>query len=645
MKTLAYLLSCLFVLVSIPFSGIVSAQTSWQSALLQIDNDGNLQYLRDADGNQIPDFSYAGYKNSNAAIPDVPVVKTLSPIAGDNTTHIQTALNEVGNLPVDSAGFRGALLLTAGVYPINGILRIADDGVVLRGVGDGEDSTSNTILTAPVVLFPQQRDLLVAGGGGSSLWSDSIAGTTRLITSDSILVGERSFTVDDATPFAIGDNIIIRHPCTAEWLAAIDSGGTFSGAPGATVDDIPWEVGSQPIVYNRFITDIQGNQITIDAPVFNHLIRALSPSFIYKHDRQSIKTHIGIENLRIDIETLGGNDETHAWSAVYLREIEDSWVRNCTFLHFGLSGVYTNTASRITVENCRALDPVSLIEGGRRYNFNAYNASQMILFKDCHASNGRHSYMSNGTTWTSGIVFLNCTSEGAYAASEGHRRWSQGLLYDNVRELDGPRSGYNPRRIGLYNRGHFGTSHGWSAAHSVAWNCDVNGAEIHIQKPPTAQNYAIGCFGTVTGNQPPCSFAVPEGYIEGSNTPGLEPASLFQAQLADRGGPLLAIDNGHPDRQPLPTSTTLHRNYPNPFNPSTTIEIQLPVATVVSLEIYDIVGRHVETPYSATLQPAGTHKFVWDATDANGNPVASGLYFYRIKTEKGSNIGKMMLLR
>jgi hypothetical protein len=85
-----------------------------------------------------------------------------------------------------------------------------------------------------------------------------------------------------------------------------------------------------------------------------------------------------------------------------------------------------------------------------------------------------------------------------------------------------------------------GTSHGWAAVHSVCWNCDVAAGEIIIQKPPTGQNYAIGCFGfDVRGEKNGwLDFTVPfdkdEGYIEGTDSVGLEPASLFMAQLYDR---------------------------------------------------------------------------------------------------------------
>lgn len=88
----------------------------------------------------------------------------------------------------------------------------------------------------------------------------------------------------------------------------------------------------------------------------------------------------------------------------------------------------------------------------------------------------------------------------------------------------------------------------------------------------------------------------------------------------------------------------LEANYPNPFNPQTAIEFSVPVASVVTLEIFDISGRHVKTLHQASL-PVGHHKFIWDATDASGNSVASGVYFYRMRAVDFVQTRKMMLLR
>ena len=120
------------------------AQTPWQSQIVYYDSSRKLTYMSDAEGNRIPDFSYAGYKNGETEIPDVPVVKTIAPIAGDNTQHIQSAIDQVGAMPLDANGIRGALLLAAGTYQVEGTIRINYDGIVLRGADDNADPANNT---------------------------------------------------------------------------------------------------------------------------------------------------------------------------------------------------------------------------------------------------------------------------------------------------------------------------------------------------------------------------------------------------------------------------------------------------------------------------------------------------------------------
>ncbi len=644
-QTKSWLVDCrwlvLFLFLWMPV--ILEVLYGWESQIVYRGTNDSLVYVADKEGNRIADFSYAGYMGGGVEIPEVEVKKTISPVDGDNTGHIETALFEIGLMPMDERGIRGALLLAAGVYEIHGTVTVGIDGVVLRGIGDGENPENNTILKA-VGNTPHQRSVVVAGGGGSSRWRDSVAGSETDIISDTVQVGSRTFEVEDASSYQVGDNIIIYHPCTEGWLAAVDSGGTFWDWPGAEPGtDLPWQPGSQPVVFNRYITAIQDNRITIDAPVFNHLIRTLSQSYIYKYARNGLRTQIGIENLRIDIETAHLADEYHAWNALDLFQIEDAWVRNCTMLHFGLSGVRTNTATRITVENCRALDPVSRVTGGRRYNFQVYTASQQILFRNCHASNGRHHYVSNGTSWTSGCVFLHCTSSGAYAASEGHRRWSMGLLWDNLTELDGPRPGYNPRLLGLYNRGYYGTSHGWGSAHCIAWNTDVADGELHVQKPPTAQNYAIGCSGDlITGQKPPCSFPAADGYIEGSNRQGLMPVSLYEAQVQQRLQSQTLIIAAKTLTQPL--NYVLHRNYPNPFNPVTTISYDLFHDDEVLLQIFNMKGERVRL-LTHGRRHRGRHVVTWDGCDRNGHKVASGVYLAMLQVGEAQESIKMTLLR
>ena len=197
-----------------------------------------------------------------------------------------------------------------------------------------------------------------------------------------------------------------------------------------------------------------------------------------------------------------------------------------------VSDAITEACTRSTFEDCSAIDPVAIITGERMYNFNTYVYSQLNLFRNNFANNGRHHYISNGTSTTSGNVFLRCISDAVNSVNEGHRQWTQGMLYDNHKETNLKRDFV----LGLYNRVAMGTGHGWSAVHSVLWNCDVtsNYGKIGLQKPPTGQNYAIGCQAKTITGRPISNSNFPIGFVEGQNKPNLYPQSLYEAQLNAR---------------------------------------------------------------------------------------------------------------
>jgi len=620
---------CLVLLVQNSF-----AQTGWQSDVVTFNSKGKLVYKADIDGNRIPDFSYAGYRNGEADIPTVPVVKTISAIAGDNTLHIQSAIDEVAKLSLVN-GIRGALLLRAGKYEVTGTVRINNSGIVLRGEGDGEDASTNTIIFAKGNT-PSQRTVLVAGGGNNNSWNAQVSGTKTNIITEKIFVGEKKFRVENIFNYKVGDNIIIVHPNTSAWLKAVDYGGTATDPDWTTADGLT-------IMYNRFIKKISGDTITIDASVFNTLDRSFSQSYIYKYSRSGLMTNIGIENLRVDIEipvndvpTNSNGNEAHAWHAIEMVQIEDAWIKNSTSIHFGQSGVMTSTATRITIDNCKAIDPISIITGERRYNFNMYRASQLILVKNSYARYGRHDFVSNGTASVSGCVFYNNVSDKTYSSSEGHRWWSQGLLFDNL-TFNSPNTSYV---IAFYNRGDYGTSHGWAAVHSVAWNCTVYGGKnIIIQKPPTAQNYAIGCSAKlISGKTPNAPFSQPEGYIDGTNFSGINPKSLYVAQLNERLNNMTSIkeEMGVKNRSDY---FKVLPNYPNPFNSSTTISYELNTPLDIKVVLYDSIGRKVQTIEHGE-KSAGVHTALINADD-----LSSGNYFCVFNFGTSTEVRKIVLLK
>ena len=94
----------------------------------------------------------------------------------------------------------------------------------------------------------------------------------------------------------------------------------------------------------------------------------------------------------------------------------------------------------------------------------------------------------------------------------------------------------------------------------------------------------------------------------------------------------------------LPKSFALQQNFPNPFNPTTTIAYNLPQKAHVTLTIYNTLGQTVRV-FQEGEQSAGTHQLRWDARNTEGHPVSSGMYFYKISTETFTATKKMVLLR
>ena len=94
----------------------------------------------------------------------------------------------------------------------------------------------------------------------------------------------------------------------------------------------------------------------------------------------------------------------------------------------------------------------------------------------------------------------------------------------------------------------------------------------------------------------------------------------------------------------IPDQFALHSIYPNPFNPITNISYELSNPSRVTITIYDLKGREVKTIVNEWKQP-GYYSTVWNSTDDRNNPVSSGIYFYRMKTNTFHKTLKMLLIK
>ena len=94
----------------------------------------------------------------------------------------------------------------------------------------------------------------------------------------------------------------------------------------------------------------------------------------------------------------------------------------------------------------------------------------------------------------------------------------------------------------------------------------------------------------------------------------------------------------------IPTSFALHENYPNPFNPTTTLRFDLPEISDVRVVIYNMLGQKVKT-FNMNSISAGSHSIKWNATNDLGDPIGAGVYLYQLQAQEFVKTRKMVLLK
>ena len=520
----AYLL---LALLWLPFGG--------QAQLVSINKQGKLVYEKYANQcqkdqvvNTVPDFSMAGYRGGGVAIPDVAVKATVNPKpdSKDDTDRIQAAIDRVSALPLKN-GFRGAVLLRRGTYRVADSLLIAASGVVLRGEGQAKGGTK---IIATGKRSPKKRpDLIVVSGSGHY---QEEAGTSRLITTCYLPVGSRTLTVENATGYRVGDEIVVERTPNRQWLKKMDD-----------MTQWKWRAREYIVGYERKITNIQGDTITLDAPIVQVIEDQYGGGRVYRYSFPGRIANVGVEALRLESEYASEKDENHAWEAVVLRGVEHGWVRKVTAQYFayscvavrGVPGARSTQANCrfITVEDCATLDPKSSISGGRRYSFIiGGKGGQFILFQRCYTRGGRHDYVVQSRV-AGPNVFLDCYATETNNDIGPHHRYATGTLFDNIR-------GGEMRvrdRMGSGGKDS-GRGHGWAGAQTMFWNCRSDpslisksherDANFHVESPPGGRNWGIGVVigGKKEGN----------GYWESAGKHVTPLRSLYLEQLEARLG-------------------------------------------------------------------------------------------------------------
>jgi hypothetical protein len=508
------------------------------SSIVQLNSSNKLVYIPDSKGNIVPDFSYVGYENGEKEIPVVKIVKELLPVPGNNHALIQAAINEVGALPANSDGYRGALLLKAGTYKIGGQINITKSGVVIRGEGIGN---GGTILIDTLLV---KNDMIIISGEGGVSKDES---TRKPITDSYVPVGAREFNVASGHSFVAGDQVILTHEHNWTWIDTLE------------MRSLGWTADYYTLNYKRKVVAVNGSKITIDAPLVEQIDKLFGSASLARYTWNNKLEKVGIENLRIESAYRSDTDEEHGWTAIQTKYTENTWFRNIEFRYFAGSSIEQDRYSNnMSILNCRSIDPVATMEGGRKSPFSING--ERTLVKECYGRGGRHDFTTGAKT-AGPNVFLRCVSENQLDENGPHQRWATGILWDNIK------SGY---KLNGQNRGSEGSGQGWPCGQSVYWNCYSK--KMRVGAPAGHVNWVIGCLGTdvciLTGS------AFGEHNVNGGGSSTyVAPKSLYEKQLEDRLSKLTsaASDIKLLGGEALPDGIMV---FPNPVHDNLAISIQ-----------------------------------------------------------------------
>lgn len=515
---------------------------------------GKLVYEVDSLGNRQLDYSSCGYRNSSQALPSVANSVFVPWAGGDQSARIQKAIDYVSSLPADAEGRRGAVLLDKGIFSVATPLRISASGVILRG--SGEDVTT-------IVKTGVDRGALIYVEG---IYDPMITDTVS-ITSDYVPVNSRTMAIAGTGRVDEGSGVFVKRPSTAEWIAAMKC-----NEYGGGISALGWKPGDEDLMWDRTITAVRGDSITIDYPVTMALDSRWGESQLMTYTWPGRISEVGVEYLTLesDYDRRYSKDEDHCWVGISVANATDCWVRKVDFRHFAGSAVaLMPTASCVTVEDCRSNDPISEIGGMRRATF--LTLGQQNLFQRCYSEHGIHDF-SAGMYAAGPNAFVQCDAVESLGFSGASDAWAPGLLFDIV-NVDG-------NNITFANLGQDKNGAGWNTGNSLMWQCTAS--EIECYTPlADSPNSAYGCWAQFSG----------DGYWGQSNN-HVQPRSFFYAQLAERTDSIPEYQSRILPRETNATS-------------SPTVEVAMQLAKDAYIPRLTLDKWIADAPVAVSFDPAG----------------------------------------
>ncbi len=463
----------------------------------------------------LPDFSYAGYQNSEQQIPSpdwkVFDVTEYGATPDDGNSDLQAIQDAIAATKEDEGAIiyfpKGRYLLSEKEKVTKSLITVHRDNIIFRGEGSEENGTElyfkyhlNTNTPQKMWTTPEMVTFI----GNPSFYK----GVTVTTATKNAQLGDFKISVEDTSELSVGDFIVIN---LNDKSAGVDS---FLGPYKVQEEWTGFKAGEFLREYHQIVAINQG-QLTLKAPL--HM--DIDASFVWQIRKVELGQMLGIEDIAFvgnwKDEFVHHKNSIHdsGWSAIKIDKYANSWVKNVRFKDWNealtINAGYAITAEKLTIE-------------GNKGHFGIHITSSFgVLVSDSHdiTKRGQHHTLSV-SSYAAGTVFHN-TSWPEDTSFDTHARYPHATLFDNssggFSGSTGGSGGGKSRKpnhlsnLVLWNFRDIGkkkvSSHSW-------WGNDT----VLLPK-------IIGWHGTL-----PKMKHIETSIIESFGSP-VEPASLFEAQL------------------------------------------------------------------------------------------------------------------
>jgi autotransporter-associated beta strand protein len=456
-----------------------------------------------------------------------------------------------------------------------------------------------------------------AGTQSFTLASTSSPQINAILVSDITSTGYQPVNPATNLPsgLAVGDFIIIQRPQTQPWINAI----------GMNLLTQPWSPGTG-LEFERQITAINGNQITVDCPLCNPIEQVWSTGQVFQVTDSARLQQMGVENLCAIGQIADYPSNILNGTFMVFQNLKNGWAHDLYLAGWGNGINLGNGTKWCTVQDCLYTNPATGTASAAPACWTIDSSGAQDLFQRCNSGGGYYHIMVTQDSTPGPNVFLNFNCTGTHYNGGPHQRWAAGVLHDDIiMANDTEGNGVYTPYLAINNRGNDGSGQGWAAGFSVMYNCQV--PQFQLEEPTTTTNHynwAIGGSGSEDNYSD-------KGIYDTIGTI-VSPHSLYLEQLKERKGPAAVLNIGYqvftigatPATNSItpgsPAAFTVNVAGTNYFTDTISLAVSgLPAGATPSFSTNSITGTGASTlTISTTVStPSGNYPLTISGIDGN----------------------------